>query len=96
MTARKMAAAFFVLVVCAAGLSAQTADRDEGGDTRPLWLRDIRRWEIVAFGTFPFTMFFTTIGMDMFRWQIHNGMDWNNRQYAPWPVKSAGAIAMTD
>jgi hypothetical protein len=62
----------------------------------PQWVRDLRRWEIVAFGTIPFAMFTATFGMDMYRWNNANGMDFsdNGRKYAPWPLKSAGAIAM--
>ena len=62
----------------------------------PQWVRDLRRWEIVAFGTIPFAMFTATFGMDMYRWNETNGMDWsdNGRKYAPWPMKTAGAIAM--
>ena len=56
----------------------------------PQWLKDLRRWEIITFGVFPFSMFFTTFGVDMVRWS-NNGWD---RRYAPWPMKSAGAIAM--
>lgn len=62
----------------------------------PQWVRDLRRWEIVAFGTFPFSMFTVTFITDMYRWSQANGMDFSNegRRYAPWPLKSAGAIAM--
>jgi hypothetical protein len=62
----------------------------------PQWVRDLRRWEIVAFGTIPFAMFTVTFGMDMYRWNKANGMDFSDagRRYAPWPLKSAGAIAM--
>ncbi len=62
----------------------------------PQWVRDLRRWEIVAFGTIPFAMFSATFGMDMYRWSKANGMDFsdNGRKYAPWPLKSAGAFAM--
>jgi hypothetical protein len=62
----------------------------------PQWVRDLRRWEIVAFGTIPFAMFTATFGMDMYRWNATNGMDFSDdgRKYAPWPMKSAGAIAM--
>jgi len=63
---------------------------------RPQWLRDLRRAEIVAFGSFPFAMFTATMGMDLYRWQRANGMSWDDRSYAPWPLKSAGAVAMTD
>jgi hypothetical protein len=62
----------------------------------PQWVRDLRRWEIVAFGTIPFAMFTATFGMDMYRWKQANDMDFSaaGRRYAPWPFKSAGAIAM--
>ena len=64
----------------------------------PQWAKDIRRWEIVAFGSYPFTMFTTTFGMDMYRWSQANGMDFSDtgRRYAPWPLKSAGAVDMTN
>jgi hypothetical protein len=57
----------------------------------PLWGKDLRRAEIIAFGTFPFTMFTATFFMDAWRTYNH---DWDTR-YAPWPFKSAGAIEMT-
>jgi hypothetical protein len=62
----------------------------------PQWVRDLRRWEIVAFGTIPFAMFTATFGMDMYRWNKANGMDFSDsgRRYAPWPLKTAGAISM--
>jgi len=62
----------------------------------PQWAKDLRRWEIVAFGSFPFAMFFTTFGMDMRRWSNANGMEFSEegRRYAPWPLKSAGAVSM--
>jgi len=96
MTARKIPLALLLLALGSSVLPAQTGGEGENEDTRPLWLKDLRRWEIVAFGSFPFTMFFTTIGMDLHRWQRESGMDWGQRQFAPWPIKSAGAVAMTD
>jgi len=62
----------------------------------PQWVKDMRRWEIIAFGSIPFTMLTATFAMDMYRWQIANGMDFSDegRRYAPWPMKSAGAIVM--
>jgi hypothetical protein len=64
----------------------------------PQWAKDLRRWEIVAFGTFPFTMLFTTTFMDIHRWNKANGMNFSEegRRYAPWPLKSAGAVSMTN
>jgi hypothetical protein len=53
--------------------------------------RDLRRGEIVAFGTFPFAFFFASLSIDIYRSATHG---WD-RRYAPWPVKPAGAIDMT-
>jgi hypothetical protein len=58
----------------------------------PSWGKDLRRAEIVAFGTFPFTVFTATFFMDTWRSYNHN---WDTR-YAPWPFKTAGAIDMTN
>jgi hypothetical protein len=57
----------------------------------PLWAKDLRRAEIVAFGSFPFTMFFTTFAVDVWRCYSHG---WDPL-YAPWPAKPPGAINMT-
>jgi hypothetical protein len=88
---------FLGLVLCCS-LSAQTVLDSEPipateFDTSefPLWARDLRRAEIVAFGSFPFTMFFATFAMDSFRFASHGG----NFSYAPWPFKSAGAVEMS-
>jgi hypothetical protein len=61
----------------------------------PQWVKDMRRWDIIAFGSFPFTFFFTTFFMDMVRWGNANNFDFGDMRYAPWPLKSAGAIDMT-
>jgi len=98
LTAKKRLTALLVLfALSAANLMAQTdgaVEDDRSG--WPQWLRDLRRWEIVAFGSFPFTMFFATIGMDLYRWHREAGMSWNNRGFAPWPITSSPAIPMTD
>jgi hypothetical protein len=57
----------------------------------PLWAKDLRRAEIVAFGSFPFTFFFATFAMDTYRYASHN----QDIRYAPWPFKPSGAIDMT-
>jgi len=61
------------------------------------WAKDFRRWDIIAFGTFPFSMFFVNFFYDMYRWNRANGMDFSaeGRRYAPWPFKSAGAVELT-
>ena len=60
----------------------------------PQWAKDLRRWEIIAFGSFPFTVFFSTFGMDTYRWGKESGF--SDMRYAPWPLKSAGAVEMTN
>jgi hypothetical protein len=57
----------------------------------PQWVKDLRRAEIVAFGSLPLTIFWTSFAIDMYRYGTH---DWDTR-YAPWPIKSSGAIDMT-
>jgi hypothetical protein len=68
------------------------ADSKETSSLTPLWLKDLRRAEIVAFGSFPLTMFWTTFFMDLYRTASHG---WDSR-YAPWPFKGAGAVGMTN
>jgi len=98
LTGKKWTALFLLFVILAVQVHAQTTTTQAGFDqsTWPQWLRDIRRWEIVAFGSIPFTMFTATFAMDMYRWNNANGMDFSDagRRYAPWPLKSAGAPAM--
>jgi len=57
----------------------------------PQWVKDMRRWDIIAFGVFPFALFFTTMANDLNRWNNHN----RDNRYAPWPFKPAGAVEMT-
>jgi len=90
-----------MLAVSVSAAPAQSNDTNTTGNFldlsgSPQWVRDLRRWEIVAFGTIPFAMFFSTIGMDLYRWNKANGMEFSDsgRRYAPWPIKSSGAIAM--
>lgn len=58
----------------------------------PQWSKDLRRAEIIAFGSLPFTVFFSKVAVDSYRWSQN---DWD-RRYAPWPLKSAGAIEMSE
>ncbi|MCL2127501.1 MAG: hypothetical protein FWH38_04545 [Treponema sp.] len=99
LSVKRTVSVFFLLVIPGLLLPAQTAGTapavfDTSGF--PQWAKDLRRWEIVTFGSFPFTMFTATFAMDMYRWSQANGMDFSDvgRQYAPWPLKSAGAKAM--
>jgi hypothetical protein len=58
----------------------------------PQWSRDLRRGEIIAFGTIPFSWLIATVAVDLSRTIAHDG----SRQYWPWPLKPAGAPSMTD
>jgi hypothetical protein len=57
----------------------------------PLWAKDLRRAEIITFGSLPFTMFFSLLTADTIFWASH---DWDT-SYAPWPIRSAGAVEMS-
>jgi len=97
-TGKKIALLLLLTMVPALLLPAQTDTTPSifESDKIPQWLKDIRRWEIVAFGSIPFTILTATFAMDMYRWNNANGMDFSDegRRYAPWPMKSAGAIVM--
>jgi hypothetical protein len=72
-------------------LAAETGDDDTVKPT-PQWLKDLRRAEIISFGTMPFAIFFSSFFMDLYR---SGSRGWDSR-YLPWPFKSAGAVNMTD
>jgi ABC-type Fe3+ transport system permease subunit len=69
------------------GTSAQTEEKEEF----PQWVRDLRRADIITFGSFPFTFFLSGIIVDVFRASQHN---WDSR-YAPWPVNMGGSVSRT-
>ena len=96
MREKKTALLLLLLTIPVVLVPAQLDTLTSETNTRPKWVRDLRRWEIVTFGSIPFAMFFTRFAMDMVRWSNANGMDMSSegRQYAPWPLKSAGAIPM--
>lgn len=58
----------------------------------PRWALDLRRAEAVAFGSLPFTVFFSAFAVDSWRFAAH---DWD-RRYAPWPLKTAGAVPLSE
>ncbi|MDR2746542.1 MAG: hypothetical protein LBB77_03765 [Treponema sp.] len=95
---------FFVFLAFAVQLSAQSSGRNSAQtvapnilpDTQsssefPLWARDLRRGEIVAFGSFPFTLFVSTLAVDSVRYFQHS----RNSKYLPWPFKGPGAVEMS-
>lgn len=58
----------------------------------PLWASELRRFEIVSFGSLPFAMMLSTVGYDSYRY-FSNGMDGN---YAPWPFKKSTSTGYTE
>lgn len=54
----------------------------------PGWVRDLRRAEIVFFGSLPFTLFFTYEAYDVGRYLV-NGFD---PLLAPWPFRAGSEI----
>jgi hypothetical protein len=58
----------------------------------PPWISDMRRAEIISFGSLPFVTFATSIYYDLFRY-IEKGGD---ERYLPWPLKKSDkAIPLT-
>jgi hypothetical protein len=57
----------------------------------PQWAKDIRRFDILAFGAFPFAFFTASLVTDSVRWAQFGG----DMKYAPWPLKGAGAYDPT-
>jgi hypothetical protein len=89
--AKPAAVLLLLITLCSETLYAQTAS-PTGASKFPRWVKDLRRAEIVAFGSFPFAIFFSSFTMDTYRSAQNN---WD-RRYAPWPLKGAGAIDMND
>jgi hypothetical protein len=88
-------AGFLLIILCLHGQAQSSGDEivpSTQFDTSefPLWVRDLRRAEIVAFGSFPFSIFFATFVMDTIRYANHGA----DASYAPWPFKLSGAIDM--
>jgi hypothetical protein len=92
----------FSFLFSASILAAQTSSSSTTNDPKmvstqfdttgfPQWAKDLRRAEIVTFGSFPFTYFLTTTLFDTYRC-ANNGWD---RRYAPWPFDAAGSINQT-
>ena len=95
---RKTRVLFFGLLLCfisSLGLQAQsnstTSSYQFDMTGFPLWAKDLRRGEIIAFGSFPFAYLVTNFTFDAYRFAT-NGWD---RRYAPKPFNSAGTIEKT-
>jgi hypothetical protein len=58
----------------------------------PEFAKDIRRFDVVAFGLFPFAYLVTSIGYDLMRSAQHG---WDAAYY-PWPVKGSASWESED
>lgn len=86
----------FVLVLilfplCAVFPQEGTAPVPYEEDEFPLWQRDLRRFEVVLIGSFPFTMLYSSLGYGVIRWGI-NGFD---QGYAPTLRPDADTVPLT-
>jgi len=81
---------------------AQSLSADKPTEANPLelpqWVKDFRRFDVITFGVFPFSIFFVTTVTDIIRWKNANNFSFSEegRRYAPWPLKSAGAVEMSN
>jgi hypothetical protein len=88
---------FAVLVFLAAmpGIGAQsntgTAPNEDAVEW-PQFAKDIRRFDVISFGIFPFAYLFTSIGYDLIRSAQH---DWDSAYY-PWPMKRSAEWTSDD
>ena len=87
---------FFFLLFFISGVSAIYADQNNTPepyeeDEFPQWLKDLRRAEIIFFGSIPFSIFLSIEGYQFYRYFSHD----MNSDYAPWPFQSSEAPAYT-
>jgi hypothetical protein len=94
---------FLFFVISGSFVYTQTTSTTSGSTTTlrstqfdtsgfPLWAKDLRRAEIVAFGSFPLMVFFATFAIDTYRFSTNS---WD-RRYAPWPLTAAGSVDRTE
>lgn len=59
----------------------------------PQWLKDLRRAEIITFGSLPFVTFSASIYYDVYRYYDHD----KQSGYEPWPFKKGStAVALSE
>mgnify|MGYP001806204254 CR=1 FL=1 len=90
-------AAFALMIAFLAPLCAETADAHEPvpyeKDEFPDWVKDLRRAEIISFGSLPFVTFFASIYYDVYRYYDHN----QEPGYEPWPFKNSNtAVGLSE
>jgi hypothetical protein len=97
-------AAAIVLVAFGSGLFAQTSTQAATPAAAPYaadefkgWMLDLRRFEIIGLGSLPFSVFFTRIGFDTYKYfgSYDKELKKFDPQYAPWPFKKSSAYVPT-
>ena len=83
---------FFSLTVLVFGVE-KNSPLPYGPAEFPEWQKDLRRAEILSFGSLPFITFFSSIYYDVFRYFAND----QDEGYLPWPLKnSEKAIPLTE
>jgi hypothetical protein len=72
--------------------SAAAATPNEDAVAWPQFAKDLRRFDVVTFGLFPFAYLVTSIGYDLMRSAQHG---WDSAYY-PWPVKGSASWGSED
>ena len=92
---RFLAVALFITCSCMA-IFAESADNHTplpyGEDEFYTWQKDLRRAEIITFGSLPFVTFMSSIYYDIYRYYDHDQDD----AYLPWPLKKDNAVPMSE
>jgi hypothetical protein len=84
---RVVAFLLFLAVLPCVDAQSGTADSSEEEKIEwPQFARDLRRFDVVSFGLFPFAFLVTSIGYDLMRSSQHG---WDSAYY-PWPLNSDG------
>lgn len=95
MTPLRAAALACLLAVAAPGAPAEEEHVPAPYEPEefPSWVHELRRAEIVFFGSLPFTLFFTFEAYDLGRY-LASGFDADgfDALLAPWPFRSAAEI----
>lgn len=88
---------FFISIFAQVPLFAQSKENTTavpyGPAEFPYWLKNIRRSEIITFGSLPFVTLLSSMSYDLYRYTTNDF----STEYRPWPFKKkAVAIPLTE
>jgi hypothetical protein len=93
---KRRIAALALFIAFALSLVAETEVHESvpyEKDEFPIWIKDLRRAEIITFGSLPFITFSASIYYDIYRFYDHD----QAAGYEPWPFKkSSTAVALSE